>query len=155
MSTIIYTVKRVIVSFQWLFRLQWFAIMRDIYKLDNIASLVDILLCLINVLAMCFGNMNLFNLYCFMNELLRYWCVTLYNQTKMSDIYTVVLLLYQGTWCLCLTLSKHYENGVCNIRCDGNHAEKCGGPDDFVSVYIGMKKHLSCVHFTYDKRMQK
>jgi len=44
---------------------------------------------------------------------------------------------------------------VCSIRCYGNHAEKCGGPDDFVSVYIGMKIHLSCVHFTYNKRMQK
>jgi len=55
--------------------------------LDNIASLVDILLCLINVLAMCWGNMNLFNLYCTLNELLRYSWMTKYNESKMSDIY--------------------------------------------------------------------
>ena len=75
----------------------------------------------------------------------------------MYDIYTYVLLLYQGTWCLCLTWIGHYDNGVCNIRCDGNHAEKCGGPGDFVSLYRGMKLNLPCVHFTctYDKRMQK
>jgi len=57
----------------------------------------------------------------------------------MTDIYTYVLILYQGSWCLCLTSGKYYANGVCNMRCDGNHAEKCGGPDDLVSFYGGMK----------------